>query len=64
MFQTVELEKIDAEIHRLKSAAEKIERMAVDFPALSRNSTRILAGIKMLELNLSDLVALDKPEPS
>ena len=63
MFQTVELEKIDAEIHRLKSAAEKIERMAVDFPALSRNSTRILAGIKMLELNLSDLVALDKPEP-
>jgi hypothetical protein len=33
--------------------------MGADFPALARNSTRILASIKMLELNVSDIAELD-----
>jgi hypothetical protein len=32
--------------------------MAESFPALYRNSSRILASIKMLELNISDITNL------
>jgi hypothetical protein len=32
--------------------------MGEDFPALARNIARILASVKMLEINVSDLVDL------
>lgn len=32
--------------------------MAGQFPALERNTSRILASTKMLELNVSDLLSL------
>ncbi len=62
-YRTTDLTNIDKEIRRLKSAAEKLHRRGEDFPALSRNTARILAGIKMLELNVCDLVALTEPDP-
>ena len=54
-----DIKKIDDKIQVLKRTAEELNRMGDDFPALARNSTRILASIKMLELNVSDLVDLD-----
>ena len=54
-----DIKKIDDKIQVLKRTAEELKRMGEDFPALARNSTRILASIKMLELNVSDLVELD-----
>jgi len=54
-----EIKKIDDKIQTLKRTAEELKRMGEDFPALARNSTRILASIKMLELNVSDIVDLD-----
>jgi hypothetical protein len=33
--------------------------MGANFPALARNTVRILAGIKMLEINISDIVDLE-----
>jgi hypothetical protein len=33
-------------------------RMAEEVPALARNTARILASIKMLEINISDMVEL------
>ena len=39
-------------------AAEALRDMTGEFPALYRNTRRILASIKMLELNLSDIVDL------
>ena len=54
-----DIKKIDDKIQVLKRTAEELKRMGEDFPALARNSTRILASIKMLELNVSDLVDLD-----
>jgi hypothetical protein len=36
-----------------------LNRLGDNFPALARNSVRILASIKMLEINISDLVELD-----
>ena len=38
-----------------KKAAES---MADEFPALSRNLSRILSSLKMLELNISDILDL------
>ena len=54
-----DIKKFDDKIQVLKRTAEELKRMGEDFPALARNSTRILASIKMLELNVSDVVELD-----
>jgi hypothetical protein len=52
----MDFRKIDSKIKSMKKTAEELNKMAEDFPALARNTVRILASIKMLELNISDLV--------
>ncbi|UCD82565.1 MAG: hypothetical protein JSW26_14395 [Desulfobacterales bacterium] len=54
-----DLKKINDKIRVMKRTAEELNRMGENFPALARNSIRILASIKMLEVNVSDLVELD-----
>jgi hypothetical protein len=54
-----DLKKIDEKIQLLKSTAQELNRLGDNFPALARNSFRILASIKMLEINISDVVKLD-----
>jgi hypothetical protein len=54
-----DIKKIHDKIRELKSTAEELNRLGENFPALARNSIRILASIKMLEINVSDLVELD-----
>ena len=53
-----DIKDMDAELQRIKSAAENLTGMGENFPALSRNLVRILASVKMLELNISDYVDL------
>ncbi len=48
-------------INQLRQAAESLQKMGKDIPAVTRNTTRILAGIRMLELNISDFTAFDAP---
>jgi len=55
----IDLKKIDEKIQVMKSTAQELNRLGDNFPALARNSVRILASIKMLEINVSDLVELD-----
>jgi len=55
----IDLKKIDEKIQVMKSTAEELNRLGDNFPALARNSVRILASIKMLEINVSDLVELE-----
>ena len=50
---------MDAKIQTMKKAALDLESMASDFPALSRNLARVLSSIKMLELNISDILDLN-----
>jgi hypothetical protein len=57
MHKHAELIEIQKKILSLKNAAEELKQSTDDFPALARNTARILASIKMLELNLSDVVA-------
>jgi hypothetical protein len=59
MKEKIDIEEMDARIKALKKSAEELRAMAGDFPAVYRNTSRILAGIKMLELNLSDLLDLE-----
>jgi len=59
MKEKIDIKEMDAKIKALKKSAEELRAMAGDFPAVYRNTSRILAGIKMLELNLSDLLDLE-----
>ena len=57
MVQQTDLNEINAKIQLLKKTAEDLNRIGEDFPAIARNTVRILASVKMLEINVSDLVA-------
>jgi hypothetical protein len=50
-----DLKKMDKKIQLLKEVSEDILEEAENFPSLYRNCRRILASIKMLELNVSDI---------
>lgn len=46
---------LNQHIKILKDAALALQSTGSEIPAIERNAVRILAGIKMLELNVSDL---------
>jgi hypothetical protein len=52
------LKDLDALIRDLERTAETIEQESADFPAVHRNIRRIQASIKMLRLNVSDLLEI------
>ena len=43
----------------MKLNAVELKEMGAFFPALDRNIARILASLKMLEINISDVADLD-----
>lgn len=53
-----DMEKLDEQIQQLKKAALALSDMGDDFPAIKRNAARILSSIKMMEINVSDIVEL------
>ncbi len=55
MAKNIDLKELDSKIQSMKKTAEELRQMGENFPALYRNINRILAGIKMLELNISDV---------
>ena len=54
----IDLDKIHENIQKMKSVAEELNRMGDNFPALEKNTARILASINMLEINVSDMMDL------
>ena len=54
----LDLNEINAEIQSMKKSAEALKQLGKDFPTVDRNIVRILASIKMLEINISDIVDL------
>ena len=58
MDQYADLKEINNKIQAMKEVAEDLKAMAGDFPALYRNTVRILASINMLELNVTDVLDL------
>jgi len=49
------IEEIDELIQRMHQLAEELKEKAGGIQAVDRNLDRILANIKMLELNISDV---------
>ena len=63
MMEHVEkVKQMDEKILKIKELLEALDRDASEFPAIRRNSRRALASLKMLELNISDLIAFDLVE--
>jgi len=58
MTNKADLKELDSKIQSMKKTAEELRKMGDDFPALYRNVSRVLASIKMLELNISDVVGV------
>ncbi|MAD51133.1 MAG: hypothetical protein QF847_07300 [Candidatus Marinimicrobia bacterium] len=59
MSQKINLSEIGQEIKDLKKTAELLKEKTELFPALQKNTARILASIKMLEINVSDILDLE-----
>ncbi len=55
----IDLNDINAKIQLIKQTAEELNLIGENFPALARNTVRIMASVKMLEINVSDLVELE-----
>ena len=53
-----ELKKIDTRIKTIRRAAQELKRLSKSVPAVDRNAERILASVKMLEINISDILDL------
>jgi putative NADH-flavin reductase len=55
MSPEVDIEKMDHLIQEMKRIAGEVERRGYDIPAVVRNARRIMASVKMLEINISDV---------
>lgn len=60
MTSSQELAVIHENIAALKKMALVLQTQVSEFPALRQNVKRILASVKMLEMNLSDVLAMDQ----
>ena len=54
-----EIKKIDTRIKAIKKAAQQLKELSGGIQAVDRNAERILASVKMLEINISDLLHLN-----
>ncbi len=50
--QEINLKDLEQKVQLMRQTAEELKEMADNFPALDRNLSRMLATIKMLELNI------------
>jgi len=50
-----EIRKIDTRIKTIKNAAQELKQLSSGIQAIDRNAERILASVKMLEINVSDV---------
>lgn len=56
MAELIDLEGIEEKIQLMKETAQELKEMSKNIPAMDRNLLRILASIKMLEINISDVL--------
>ena len=50
-----DLKKMDTRIRAIKKSAQELKKLSGGIQAVDRNTNRILASVKMLEINISDL---------
>jgi|WetSurMetagenome_2_1015567.scaffolds.fasta_scaffold1702287_1 hypothetical protein len=59
MNQELDIKALSEKISAMKQNAMELQGMGAFFPALDRNIARILASVKMLEINITDAADLD-----
>ena len=59
MADQIDLKAINDKIRLLKKTVQELNSLGENFPASARNTVRILASVKMLEINITDLVKLE-----
>jgi prefoldin subunit 5 len=50
-----ELRKLDTRIKAIKKVTQELKQLSGGIQAIDRNAERILASVKMLEINISDV---------
>jgi hypothetical protein len=55
MYQEMDINGIGRKIRSMKQGTEALRIEGADFPALERNMVRILASLKMLEINIAEV---------
>jgi hypothetical protein len=63
MQPTIDMDSIHVNIQSARKAVEELKRLGEDFPAVARNVERMLASLKMLEINVCDLIELGGIDP-
>ena len=58
MMNRRDMKKVVTRIKTIKKAAQELKDYYTEVPAIERNAARILASVKMLEINISDLLML------
>ncbi len=53
------LRKMDTRIKTIKKAAQELKEISGGIQAVDRNTDRILASVKMLEINISDILDIN-----
>ena len=53
-----DIRKIDTRIKAIKKAAQELKKLSGGIQAVDRNADRVLASVKMLEINISDVLDL------
>jgi hypothetical protein len=56
---TIDMVSLHQNIQAAHRAVTEIKRLGEDFPSVARNAERMLASLKMLEINVSDVIDLD-----
>lgn len=52
------IDKMDRKIRSLRKAAEELKDLSGGIEAVNRNADRILASVRMLEINVSDVATI------
>jgi len=55
-------DQLKEQIKQLKSSAEILDKTGKEIPAVARNMVRIMASVKMLELNIVDVLEIKENE--
>jgi hypothetical protein len=59
MHHNIDIRGLNDKISVMKQAAVELKDMAAMLPAVDRNTARILASIKMLEISVTDVADLE-----
>jgi hypothetical protein len=58
MAQEYDIQGMVAKIQALRKSAEELKEISGGIPTVIRNAERILADVKMLEININDVAEL------